>query len=69
MFLGTTLTIFSATNATWGERSESLITGAPLGRNVVRVINITEAISIPFTVPNPAPQIRSTQPKNAMLSI
>ena len=45
---------------------EFLRNADPLGRNAVKVISRMEAIRIPLTRPNPTPQRRSTQPKNAM---
>jgi hypothetical protein len=53
---------------TWGARTDFLIMGAPLGRKVVRIINNTVTINIPFINPNPIPHMRSAHPKKATFS-
>jgi hypothetical protein len=60
--------MFSETHITWGARIDFLMMGAPFGRKAVRMIKITETIRIPLIIPNSTPNMRSTQPKNAILS-
>ena len=63
--MGTARTIFSEIQITWGARTDFLISGAPLGRKVVRMINNTVIIKTPLINPNPTPHMRSTHPKKA----
>jgi len=54
------------TFATGDERREFTRTPEFLGKKVVRIINNTDAIKIPFIPPNIIPQSLSTHPKNTI---
>jgi hypothetical protein len=53
---------------TWGARTDFLISGAPLGRKVVRMINNTVTIKMPLINPKQTPHKRSIHPKKATFS-
>jgi hypothetical protein len=63
-----TLAMPSETQITWGARREFFMIGAPLGRNVVRMINKMETMRTPLEKPKITPNMRSTQPKKAISS-